>query len=104
MDLTSFFEIEVSPIEKYFSDKITKNPNMMVPYYLMASYAYYVEDNPIISDSFFDCIAKDFSKKYDMIEHTHKHLITKDMLEAGTYIGEYPPIIKGAVKSVRSLK
>ena len=27
-----------------------ENPNMLIPYYLMHSYLYYVEDNPIVSD------------------------------------------------------
>ena len=31
-----------------------ENLNMMVPYYLMASYAYYKQDDPIFTDMFFD--------------------------------------------------
>jgi len=102
MDLTKFIEEpQGTAIERYFRENIGKNPNMMVPYYLMAAYAYYVEDNPIVGDSFFDGLAKDLLKKYDEIEHRHKYLITKDMLEAGTYLGEYPSIVEGAVQSVR---
>ena len=33
----------------------------------------------------------------EAIDHPHKYLLTKDMLEAGTYLGEYPNIVKGAV-------
>ena len=39
---------------------------------------------------------------WDMIDHVHKDLITKDMLEAGTYQGEYPSRIKYAVQALRS--
>ena len=27
----------------------------------------------------------------------HKYLLTKDMLEAGTYLGEYPTMVRMAV-------
>jgi hypothetical protein len=101
MDLTSFFEDEPA-IEKYMRENIEASPNMMVPYYLMASYAYYEQDDPIVSDSFFDRLAKDLLKEYDRISHRHKSLLTRDMLRAGTYIGEYPSIVEGAVESLRS--
>lgn len=78
-----------------------KNINMMVPWYLMAAYAYYREDNPILSDSFFDEMAKTMLEVWDDIEHFHKHLITVDDLNAGTYLGEYPERVKGGLKSAR---
>jgi len=65
--------------------------------YLMAAYAYYVEDDPIMSDWDFDMLAKTLLENYDSIEHPHKHLVTKDDLRAGTYLGEYPEIVKGAL-------
>ena len=34
---------------------------------------------------------------WDNIKHMHKYLLTKDMLIAGTYLGEYPNMVKGAV-------
>ena len=41
--------------------------------YLMAAYAYYVEDDPIMSDWHFDMLAKYLLENYDTIEHQHKH-------------------------------
>ena len=41
---------------------------------------------------------------WDDIEHFHKHYITPDMLEAGTYLGEYPSRVEGAVRSLRSVR
>ena len=73
----------------------------MVPWYLMASYAYYVQDNPIFSDAFFDDLAKTLLVVWDDVEHRHKELITVDMLNAGTFIGDYPGIVKGAVDELR---
>lgn len=88
-------------IEKACLDLVDDSINMSVPWYLMACYAYYVEDDPILEDATFDRLAKKILKEWDEIDHFHKDYLTKDMLEAGTFIGEYPSRIKGALKSVR---
>lgn len=88
-------------LDDHASKIFAKNINMMVPWYLMASYAYYKEDNPIFSDSFFDEMGKTMLAVWDDIEHFHKHLITKDDLKAGSYLGEYPSRVKGGLESVR---
>jgi len=75
-----------------------KNP---IAKYLMCSYAYYKEDSPLISDQEFDDLGKFILENYDAIDHPHKHLVTKGDLEAGTYLGEYPKMVIGAVKSYR---
>jgi hypothetical protein len=87
--------------EKAFWDTTDKNSNMLVPWYIMAAYAYYEQDNPILEDATFDKCAKTILDCWDKISHNHKHLITKDMLIAGTYIGEYPNMVKGAVNQIR---
>ena len=69
--------------------------------YLMCAYAYYEQDDPLISDQEFDELATFILDNYDAIDHPHKHLVTKDNLEAGTYLGEYPNMVIGAVKSYR---
>ena len=71
-----------------------KNP---IAKYLMCAYAYYELDKPLIEDFEFDALAKEILNNWDNIEHMHKYLLTKDMLVAGTYLGEYPNIVKGAV-------
>jgi len=88
-------------IEKACRETIDANINMVVPWYLMAAYAYYVEDNPIIEDSTFDRMAKKILQEWDNITHRHKEYLDHSMLEAGTYLGEYPPQIEGALQSVR---
>ena len=77
-----------------------KNP---IAKYLMCAYAYYVEDQPLISDSEFDELATFILKNYDAIDHPHKILVTKEDLKAGTYLGDYPLMIKGAVRSFRNV-
>lgn len=82
-------------------DVVDDNLNMAVPWYLMASYAYYEQDRPILSDSVFDRLAKKMFDYWEQIEHMHKHCLNKDMLEAGTYLGEYPTRVKYALESLR---
>ena len=75
-----------------------KNP---IAKYLMCSYAYYVDDEPLISDAEYDELAKSILENWDAIDHPHKKLITKGDLEAGTYLGEYPEMVKNAVSHYR---
>ena len=79
-----------------------ENLNMMVPYYLMAAYAYYKEDDPIFTDAFFNNMGKTMLERWDDITHYHKEYINKGDLEAGTFLGEYPTRIEGALRSLRS--
>jgi len=87
-------------IDKMCSDSI-ENINMLVPWYLLAAYAYYVEDDPIVSDRTFDLMGKRMLDKWDKIEHMHKSHITESDLEAGTFLGEYPTRIESAVSELR---
>ena len=95
-------------LNKTYDDRAAEifadNINMMVPWYLMAAYAYYEQDDPILSDSFFDDLAKTLLAVWDDVEHRHKSYITVDMLNAGTYVGKYPGIVKGAVEELRLVK
>ena len=95
-------KIKKQVLDKEAQELFDKNINMMVPWYMLASYAYYVENNPILSDSFFDEMAKIMLDKWDEIEHYHKHHITKEDLEAGTYLGEYPSRIPGSLWHLRN--
>lgn len=78
-----------------------KNP---VAKYLMCSYAYYKEDDPLISDAEFDELGKWMLEHWDAIDHPHKKYITRHDLTAGTYLGKYPSMIPGAVRSYRGMK
>lgn len=91
----------IARYENYANRIIDKNKNMVVPYYLMASYAYYEEDSPIFSDSYYDELAKTMIENYNVIQHYHKNLISLDDLEAGSYLGTYPRIVKEALKDWR---
>jgi NAD-dependent DNA ligase len=69
----------------------------------MAAYAYYVEDDPILTDAQYDRLVKRMIDNWDKIQHRHKKLISLDALKAGSYLGEYPSIVEGAVKQVRKI-
>ena len=88
--------------DQHAAELFAENINMMVPWYLMASYAYYRQNDPLFSDGFFDAMAKTMLERWDDIEHFHKSFIKKGDLEAGTYLGKYPSRVEGAVRSLRS--
>jgi hypothetical protein len=88
-------------LDDHASKIFAKNINMMVPWYLMASYAYYVQDDAIFSDGFFDEMGKTMLAVWDDIEPLYSHHIKKDDLRAGTFLGEYPSRVQGGLTSLR---
>lgn len=89
--------------DKTCVDKIDENINLSIPWYLMAAYAYYVEDDPIISDAVYDRLVTKIIHNWDKIEHQHKYLLSLEQLQAGTYLGEYPSRVQGAIKDLRKI-
>jgi hypothetical protein len=77
------------------------NRNLLVPHFLIHSYAYYVEDNPIIGDGTFDLIVRLLGDDWDDIEHQHKHLIDRSLLKSGFYL-QYPSRVVYATAALRS--
>ena len=78
-----------------------KNPNMLVPYYLMFSYAYYKENESLITDSEYDQICQDLITNWNDIKHWHKSLLNLESLKAGTgYDIKYPPRVVAAALSL----
>ena len=84
---------------EYVHYRVTKNVNSAINFYMMASYAYYVLDDPFMSDVDFDWLVKFVKKNYDKINHPHKQYITKDVLDAGTAPTHYPNMVIGATHS-----
>ncbi len=75
------------------------NTQQLVPYYLMSSYLYYKKDKQVLTDDEFDTLCKRLLDEWDSIEHMHKHLITKEDLQAGTgYAIKYTNMIMGAAE------
>lgn len=76
------------------------NPNLIVPWFLMASYLYYHTNQSLLSDEYYDKLSKELLSRWDQVEHRHKYLITKDDLIAGSLFTlkeeNYPEMCKGA--------
>ncbi len=94
-------ENQTALIEKLLLEATNDNHNLMVPWYLMLSYAYYVEDDPLVSDGVYDRLARRMAEHWDTIEHIHKDVIKIDDLKAGSFLGTYPSRLPDAVKSLR---
>ena len=79
-----------------------KNPNMLIPYYLMFSYLYYVKHISLIEDTEFDQMCKTLLEKLDGLTHMHKHLVKKENLTAGTgYDIKYTNMIKDSAMELQ---
>lgn len=63
---------------------IHSDPNMMIPWFLMASYLYYQKEISIISDELFDELCSHMVEKWDTLDHPNKVYITLDDLRAGS--------------------
>ena len=81
-----------------------RNPNLMVPWFLMAAYAYEHLDDPIISDGAWDDLCLRLKREWKSIHHRHKWIIDRKQLVTGTasYLtkDDYPGMAIGAVQSL----
>ena len=74
---------------------------MLVPYYLMFSYAYYKENESLIPDAEYDQICQDLITNWNDITHWHKRLLNLESLKAGTgYDIKYPNRVVSAALSL----
>ena len=81
-----------------------KNPNMLIPYYLMFSYLYYEKNISLIEDGEFDDMCKTLLEKLDSLTHMHKHLVKKESLTAGTgYDIKYTNLIKDSALKLKEI-
>ena len=78
-----------------------KNPNSLLSWFLMASYAYYCLKDPIMLDEEFDDLTRALKKNWDKVDHPHKNLVTETHLDATTgYDIEFPSIVKFCVYDI----
>lgn len=88
-------------LDKMLVERLRESINMSVPWYLMASYAYYELDRPFLTDAVFDGLAKLMLQHWDHIEHRHKGFITEDDLRAGSLLRrDFPEVVRGAALSL----
>lgn len=86
--------------DKRALEAIRQDPNMMVPWLLMAAYTYERLNESIISDGLFDSLCRNLCRYWDKVEHRHKCLIDHKSLTAGTGLAvnmrKLPAIIRSA--------
>lgn len=93
------------PLDHLCQRAIEKSgPNMMIPWFLMASYLYYKHHKSLLSDQFYDGLAKSMLDQWPILKHQHKALIKEPDLVCGSMFHltdrEYPNLVKGAAKAL----
>lgn len=92
------FEVINGNFDQAARDCFKKNKNSCISWWMSASYAYYARYESLLSDEAYDKMSKYILDNYDSLEHEHKHLITKEMLSAGTAYNlkeyDYPMVVK----------
>lgn len=78
--------------------------NLTVPWYLMTSYLYYIEDVALLHDHQYDLLCEFMHKNWKHIKHRHKNCILQASLVAGTgfYLKkeDYPMIVVNAAQQL----
>jgi hypothetical protein len=81
--------------------------NILVPWWLMAAYAYEVDSDPILSDGAFDWLSRQLEANWDQVEHHHKHFIDGPDCKSGTAMvrpwRKLPARMRAGLFSVREL-
>ncbi|QSY98587.1 hypothetical protein J2J97_32300 (plasmid) [Rhizobium bangladeshense] len=71
-----------------------------IPWIMMASLLYYHADVSILTDGFFDRLAREVEANWTELKHPHKPLIDREALKAGSLynlkIENYPKSVRGA--------
>ena len=77
-----------------------KSDAALIPWYLMSSYLYYIQDISLLQDYEYDLLCKEIFERWDSLDHQHKGLLSKGNLQAGTGFTlrdeDYPNIAKNA--------
>lgn len=74
------------------------NANMLVPWVLICSYAYYQLSRPLVSDELYDEWCRRLSRVWWRVKHRHKHLIDRGPTTCHVLLkeDEYPGMVIGA--------
>lgn len=92
------------PLDSMCRTILDTAPNAAISWWLIASYAYYHHDISILSDGFYDGLAKAMLEAWSELEHDHKHLIKEEHLRAGSLYDlkadDYPMRVRGAASQL----
>ena len=69
--------------------------DLLVPWFLMACFAYYELGRPIMDDAEFDRMIELLKEYWEVIKHQHKELIDPEMFTVGSgFTLDYPSIVR----------
>jgi len=92
-------------VSRLFDDhvhaEVTRTPAAAISWYLIASYAYYEMDCPVLTDALFDRVAGFILNNYDRLTHQHKALLDLETLKCTTFLGTYPTIVINTYHQIR---
>lgn len=71
-------------LDHYVKGLVANKINLAVSWWLIASYAYYLLDENLISDEFFDYLTLLIKENYEQITHENKDLITPERIACGS--------------------
>lgn len=78
--------------DTFFLEKSQESPNILVPWWLMAVWAY-ENDDPILSDAVFDVLVARLGSQWDSIVHPHRYLLDRKAIKGRMGLkGEFPSI------------
>ena len=96
--------MSINAQDRRVEEIISGDPNMLVPWYLIASYAYYVLDDPVISDDLYDRVCFLLAEELDAvnIDHMHAHMCDPEALRAGTgfHVTKYPSRVVNVTQKI----
>lgn len=95
----------VAAVESNVSKVIKKEKSALVSWVLMLSYLYYICNDSVVTDTFFDHLMRELDANWDDVEHRHKHLIDREALSAGSLFTlkeeDYPLITRHSAMGIR---
>lgn len=94
-------KVSADVMSNYAIKLLQDNRHLLVPWYLMASYLYYIKDISLLTDLTYDLeVCKRLDAEWESIEHQHKTLVRREELCCGTgyYLleADYPLRVTGA--------
>lgn len=85
-------------VEHHARRTVNENAQMLVPWILLASYGYYQQERPLVSDELYDEWCRRLHRTWWRVSHRHKELIARGETTCHVILSEeqYPSIVVGA--------
>lgn len=98
---------KLPPGERLFQRLSPGHHNVLVPWYLMASYLYYHRDESLLRDETYDRLCKRLDAEWDSITHPHRDVVRRVELRAGSCflkIEDFPMVARSAACGIMGLR